>query len=136
MFHAVVAERLGLSAAQEKTLDLLARFGAATPGQLAARSGLAPATVTGIVDALEQRGFVRRTPNPSDGRSIVVELEQEQVMAAFAPLYADWIRALDDLYEGYTDEQLETIAHFLTEAAARQQQITTELTGGVRRERS
>ena len=45
-----------------------------------------------------------------------------------SPLFADWVGSLYELYAGYTDEQLEVILHFLTEAARRQQEATARLT--------
>jgi len=128
MFHATVAARQGLSATEEKALDLLERFGPLTAGELAKRSGLAPASVTGLVNRLEAKGFARRIANPSDRRSILVEADPERVYAAMAPLFADWVRSLEELYAGYTDEQLELILHFLTEVARRQQAATARLT--------
>ena len=116
MFHTAVAARQGLSASEEKALDLLER------------SGLAPASVTGLVDRLERKGFARRVPNPGDGRSVLVEVDSERVYATVAPLFADWVGSLYELYAGYTDEQLEVILHFLTEAARRQQEATARLT--------
>jgi DNA-binding MarR family transcriptional regulator len=127
MFHAVVAAQVGLSATQEKAVDLLQRLGPMTAGELARHAGLAPATVTALVDTLEARGFVRRVRNPADGRSVLVELDEERVMAAFVPLYTAWVEELTDLYRGYSDDQLETIAHFLAEAARRQRQVTATL---------
>jgi DNA-binding MarR family transcriptional regulator len=128
MFHTAVAARQGLNASEEKALDLLERSGPLTAGELARRSGLAPASVTALVDRLERKGFVRRIPNPGDGRSVLVEVDSERVYATVAPLFADWVGSLYDLYAGYTDEQLEVILHFLTEAARRQQEATARLT--------
>jgi DNA-binding MarR family transcriptional regulator len=129
MFHTAVAARQGLNATEEKALDLLERSGPLTAGELARRSGLAPASVTGLVDRLERKGFARRVPNPGDRRSVLVEVDAEQVYARVAPLFGDWVRSLQELYAGYTDEQLELILHFLTEAARRQQEATARLTG-------
>jgi DNA-binding MarR family transcriptional regulator len=128
MFHTAVAARQGLSASEEKALDLLERSGPLTAGELARRSGLAPASVTGLVDRLERKGFARRVPNPGDGRSVLVEVDSERLYATVAPLFADWVGSLYELYAGYTDEQLEVILHFLTEAARRQQEATARLT--------
>src|SRR5690606_13493887 len=50
LFHTVLAERLGLGASDWKTLGLLESHGAMTAGELAAHTGLAPASVTGILD--------------------------------------------------------------------------------------
>ena len=129
LFHGTVAAHHGLSATEEKAIDLLERFGPLTAGELAKRSGLAPASVTGLVNRLEQKGFARRIANPSDRRSILVEADVERMYARVAPLFAEWARSLQELYAGYSDEQLEVILHFLTEAARRQQEATAHLTG-------
>ena len=129
MFHTAVAARQGLSASEEKALDLLERSGPLTAGELARQTGLAPASVTGLINRLEQKGFARRIQNPSDRRSILVEVDVERMYARVAPLFADWVRSLEELYAGYRDEQLEVILHFLTEAARRQQEATARLTG-------
>ena len=128
MFHSTVAARQGLSATEEKALDLLERFGPLTAGELAKRSGLAPASVTGLVNRLEHKGFARRIAHPSDRRSILIEVDPERLYAAMAPLFADWFGSLDELWAGYSDEQLELILHFMTEAARRQREATTRLT--------
>jgi DNA-binding MarR family transcriptional regulator len=129
MFHTALAARQGLSPTEEKALDLLDRFGPLTAGELARRSGLAPASVTGLVGRLERKGFARRVPNPSDRRSVLVEIDRERVYASISPLFAEWARSLEELYAGYSDQELETILHFLTEAARRQQEATAKLTG-------
>ena len=129
MFHTAVAAKQGLSASEEKALDLLERLGPLTAGELARHSGLAPASVTGLVTRLERKGFARRVPNPDDRRSVLIEVDAERLYARVAPLFGDWVRSLQELYAGYTDEQLEVILHFLTEAARRQQEATTRLTG-------
>ena len=129
MFHTAVAARQGLSASEEKALDLLERSGPLTAGELARQSGLAPASVTGLINRLEHKGFARRIQNPSDRRSILVEVDVERMYARVAPLFADWARSLQELYAGYSDEQLEVVLHFLTEAARRQQEATARITG-------
>ena len=129
MFHTTVAAKQGLSATEEKALDLLERHGPLTAGELARHSGLAPASVTGLINRLERKGFARRVRNPNDRRSVLVEIDRDRVFASMAPLFADWVRELEEMYAGYTDQQLEVILDFLTEAARRQQQATGRLTG-------
>jgi DNA-binding MarR family transcriptional regulator len=126
--HTRVAPRQGLSATEEKALDLLERFGPLTAGELSKRSGLAPASVTGLINRLEGKGFARRIAHPSDRRSILVEVDADRVYAGMAPLFADWAGSLEELYAGYSDEQLELILHFLTEVARRQREATARLT--------
>src|ERR687892_862371 len=82
MFHTAVAARHGLGASEEKALDLLERFGPLTAGELASHAGLAPPSVTGLINRLEAKGFARRIPNPKDRRSVLIEIDRERVMAS------------------------------------------------------
>ena len=50
---------------------------AMTPRELGARLGVTPSTLTGHLAALERRGHARRTANPADGRSALVELTRD-----------------------------------------------------------
>src|SRR5512147_1338773 len=43
------------------------------PNQIATRLIISRATVTGLVDSLERRGYVRRVPHTSDRRMLLVE---------------------------------------------------------------
>ena len=127
MFHTALAAHQGLSSTEEKALDLLDRYGPLTARELSERSGLAPASVTGLVDRLERKGFARRVRHPKDGRSVLIETV-DQRLADLGPLFADWAKSLHELSEKYTDDQLATIIDFLTEAAERQRAATEKLT--------
>ncbi|WP_328433087.1 MarR family winged helix-turn-helix transcriptional regulator [Streptomyces sp. NBC_00425] len=128
MFHAAVGARMGLGMTEEKTLDLLEREGPFTAGEIVARTGLAPASVSGLVDRLERKGFVRRSRDHADGRRVIVEIERDRV-ASFGVLFADFVSGLEALYADYTDEQLDVILDFLRRSAAVQQRATGTLTG-------
>src|SRR5205823_10548650 len=58
----------GLSAARLSALSVLVFGGQRTLGELAAAEHVRPATMTRIVQALEQDGLVRRESDPDDGR--------------------------------------------------------------------
>jgi DNA-binding MarR family transcriptional regulator len=45
-----------------------------TPSELGERLIVTRATVTGLLDSLERTGFVHRSANPTDRRSLVVEI--------------------------------------------------------------
>ncbi|MCT2594508.1 MarR family transcriptional regulator [Streptomyces sp. N2-109] len=67
----------GLQKHEYDTLQaLVARGGSASPSALAADLDIAPASVTGRLDGLHRRGFVRRTPSPTDRRRVDVELTE------------------------------------------------------------
>ncbi|MFD0273137.1 MarR family winged helix-turn-helix transcriptional regulator [Kitasatospora sp. NPDC127111] len=56
--------------------ELAGRGGRATPSELRADLSLAPASVTGRLEALERRGFILRTPSTEDRRRVDVELTE------------------------------------------------------------
>lgn len=58
----------GLSAARLSALSVLVFGGPRTLGELAAAEQVRPATMTRIVQALEQEGLVRRESDPDDRR--------------------------------------------------------------------
>src|ERR1041384_2869884 len=75
MFHARVAAQMGLSATDEKCLDLAMRAdGPVTAGRIAELSGLSTGAVTGVIDRLERAGYVRRVRDPHDRRKVLVEV--------------------------------------------------------------
>jgi len=65
---------LHVSAAGGLVLGILRDHGAMTPSELGERLIVTRATVTGVLDSLERSRFVRRSPNPADRRSLVVEI--------------------------------------------------------------
>ncbi|WNG40565.1 MarR family transcriptional regulator [Archangium minus] len=52
------------------------RDGISSPGQLARRMGVTPAVVTGLIDRLQQRGYVRRDADPNDRRRFRLSLTE------------------------------------------------------------
>jgi DNA-binding MarR family transcriptional regulator len=62
----------GLGPGSLSALATIVRTGPLRLGDLAAREGIAPPTLTRIIAALEEAGYVRREPDPTDGRAIRV----------------------------------------------------------------
>ena len=60
----------GLSAARLSALSVLVFGGSRTLGELAAAEHVRPATMTRVVQALEEEGLVRREAVPTDGRVV------------------------------------------------------------------
>jgi DNA-binding MarR family transcriptional regulator len=67
-----IGERLGLSAADQRALGIVARRGPLTAGTLAQLTGLSPGAVTGLVDRLERAGHVTRAADPGDRRRTLI----------------------------------------------------------------
>ncbi|MGI5163851.1 MarR family transcriptional regulator [Spirillospora sp. CA-253888] len=126
LFHTALAARQGLSATDEKALDVLARRGPMTAGDLARHTGLTPASVTALIGRLERKEAARRVPHPEDGRKVLIEFRRDWAAKA-APLFDDLVRSLRELCEGYEDDELATVAQFMTDAAWRQEEAMRRL---------
>lgn len=116
--HARVAARVGLSVSDLTVLDLLAAQGPLTAGELGAATGLASASVTGLIDRLEAGAFVRRARDPADGRRVRVGVRTEamrRVGQAFAALGLD----LEALAAPYDAADLARTTTILEEVTAR-----------------
>ena len=75
-----------VSSPQLNCLMALYEHGSLPPSQIARFIVLKSSTVTGIIDRLEQKGFVRRVRRSSDRRVVTVELtEAGRILAEKAP---------------------------------------------------
>ena len=97
-------------------LQHLARAGELTPTQLARRLQLTSGGATALVQRLERRGFVARTPHPVDGRSSCLRLTAEieaRAGAALAPLVEDIATAV----AGLDEREAAAVGRFLAAVA-------------------
>lgn len=94
-----------VSLTQVSALSTLHMYGPMTPGTLAARERVQPPSMTRIIAALEQLGFVDRVPHPTDGRQVIVSMSASGDDFVKAEVYAR---------EAWMDSRLEALdAHEL-----------------------
>ncbi|HMO01049.1 MAG TPA: MarR family transcriptional regulator, partial [Miltoncostaeaceae bacterium] len=67
----------GLSFAQLRVLTALEEDDGCPAGRLAERAGVTPATITGMLDILEEQGIVTRTRSERDRRVVIARLTDE-----------------------------------------------------------
>ncbi|SCG49076.1 DNA-binding transcriptional regulator, MarR family [Micromonospora inositola] len=126
-----VGVRLSLRDVDLDCLDLIARHGPLSPGALARRAGLHPATMTGILDRLQRGGWIvrERDPDATDRRSVTVRALRERNAELYG-LYAGMNSAMDEICAGYDETQLEVIADFLRRAGEAGRRASDELADG------
>jgi DNA-binding MarR family transcriptional regulator len=107
-------------------LDLLDQEGPLSPGTLAKRMGLHPATMTGILDRMERAGWVSRDRDSADRRAVVVSARRERD-AEMLRLYAGMNGSLAEILAGYREEELEVLVDFLSRAAEAGKEAVDEL---------
>jgi DNA-binding MarR family transcriptional regulator len=102
-------ELAGLTPTQLSALATVERAGPLRLSDLAAAEGIAPSTLTRLVTALEERGYVDRCPVPGDARASTLAIAPagrtvlERIRQESTTVLADSLRTL-------TGEQLAALA--------------------------
>jgi len=93
-------ELAGLTPTQLSALATVERAGPLRLGDLAAAEGIAPSTLTRLVTALEERGYVDRGPVPGDARASTLAITPaghtvlERIRQESTTVLADSLRTL------------------------------------------
>jgi DNA-binding MarR family transcriptional regulator len=107
-----------LSPARVRVLWVLQHQGPSTQRALAEALEVSARNVSGLVDALEADGYVRRTPHPQDRRAIVVELT-EAAARQMAQMQRDHAALSAMLLEAVTPEDRPAVERGVPAIAAR-----------------
>jgi DNA-binding MarR family transcriptional regulator len=131
LFHAAIADRLGVSATDVKCYSILRQTGPMTAGDLAERTGLTTGAITGVIDRLERAELVRRVRDAHDRRRIVVEMvhnakREYEIGALYEPLG----HQITGLVGQYSAAERATLLDFLTKASAILEAETVHLRQG------
>jgi DNA-binding MarR family transcriptional regulator len=112
LFHQALADRMGLSAADHKALDIIDRSGPLTAGALAEQTGLTRSAVTALVDRLVRAGYARRDPDPDDRRRIMITAMIDHPPAVRRTL-VELATAMDRILAGYSRSEQAAIRGYL-----------------------
>lgn len=129
MFHHAASVRLGLNPTDSKCVGVLWETGAITAGELAEITGLTTGAITGVIDRLEQAGFVRRAHDPHDRRRVIIEpIDNPAKTDELARIYAPLATATtDEFLSCYSDEELAVIVDFVKRGAELMKEQTARL---------
>jgi DNA-binding MarR family transcriptional regulator len=111
-YQIAVADQLGMPLADVHAMGALLELGPAGVRTLADLMGMTTGAVTRLVDRLEHGGFVRREPDPTDRRRVVVRVVPERVgdISRYYESMGDrWQRQIEE----YTDAELRFLVEFL-----------------------
>jgi DNA-binding MarR family transcriptional regulator len=108
------ADRIGINATDLNCLNILSFSGHMTAGELARATGLTTASITGVIDRLEEAGYVSRERDPHDRRRVVVTLSLDQAMRNVASVFLPVMRDWRELATRYSDDELRVIVDFYT----------------------
>jgi DNA-binding MarR family transcriptional regulator len=109
-----------VSLTQVSALSTLHKCGAMTPGQLAAKEGVQPPSMTRVIAALEESGYVERNPHPSDGRQAIVSLSERGLA---------YVQATISVREAWLDRRLAELSGDEREVLAQAADIIDRMAG-------
>jgi DNA-binding HxlR family transcriptional regulator len=108
----LAAERIGVNATDLNCLNIVALTGPMTAGELARQTGLTTASITGVLDRLEEGSFVRRERDPKDRRRVIVNLNPGPALREIGPAFGPLVMAWRDAAASYSDDELRLLLEF------------------------
>jgi DNA-binding MarR family transcriptional regulator len=124
----VAAARYGLNRTDMRALEILGRRGTSQPTELARALGFTTGGVTAVLDRLERAGYVRRRPDPTDRRRLIVEVT-DRTTQRDTEIFGALVRRTRSFVETYSDTELAAIRGFLDQVS----EITAQHTANVDR---
>ncbi|MGA1982144.1 MAG: MarR family winged helix-turn-helix transcriptional regulator [Acidobacteriaceae bacterium] len=113
LFNQKIADAAGLRLTDMQCMNVLDLLGPSTPGKLAECTGLTTGGVTVMLDRMERAGFVKRSPNPNDRRSVVVSVNPKRLKKLHT--YYDQInRQTVAIFSEFPEADLEVVASFFS----------------------
>src|SRR6266550_2309705 len=106
------ADRIGINATDLNCLNILSFSGRMTAGELTRATGLKTASITGVIDRLEEAGYVTRERDPNDRRRVVVQINLDRAMKDVATIFAPMLRSWREMSARYSDDELRLIVDF------------------------
>ncbi len=122
------AEAAGLHPTDWYALSVLDLAGPLTSGDLATRINLTTGATTRLIDRLERAGRVRRAPDPSDRRRVVVEPVPDPAVdldSILAPVR----ERIGGLFADYSAAELKVLFDYFAKAAPAFEEAATEIRG-------
>jgi DNA-binding MarR family transcriptional regulator len=116
------ATDLGLSGSEFSALMLISQIRDLTPKQLAVQLGLTNGAVTAMTDRLDANGWIHRIPNPSDRRSLYLEVTSkgeiavQKVAADYLEMVADAVQSSKQLAEPHIAGLIEHTADVIRDS--------------------
>ncbi|WP_435157959.1 MarR family winged helix-turn-helix transcriptional regulator [Amycolatopsis sacchari] len=109
-----------VSLTQLAALSTLHKCGALTPGKLAAKEGVQPPSMTRVIAALEDVGYVERSAHPTDGRQSIVALTASGTA---------FVEEMISVREAWLDRKLAELSGDEREVLARAAEIIDRMAG-------
>jgi DNA-binding MarR family transcriptional regulator len=117
LHYIALADILGFHTTDHGCMHFLHSYGAMPAGRLAELTGLTTAAVTGIIDRLEEAGYVRRVNDPNDRRRTIVEpVRNKKLERKIEAIFTPFHEKIDTLLSSYSDSELAFLLEVITKS--------------------
>jgi DNA-binding MarR family transcriptional regulator len=115
LFHQVLADLLHFHITDHRCMHFIHSYGAMPAGRLAELTGLTTAAVTGIIDRLEEAGYVRRANDPKDRRRTIVKaIPNKKLERKLELIFTPFHKKMQKLLSSYSDSELAFLLDMVT----------------------
>lgn len=128
--HEAIALKAGLTGTDHKYLGYLIGGEPTTAGQLARMTGLTTGAVTGLIDRLEKRQFVRRRYDDEDRRKIYIEPIRENIARAMGTTFIELQRRMGSMMAQFDEAEQRVIERYMRTVIGTMQAFTQDLREG------
>lgn len=114
--HEAIARKAGLPGTDHKYMGFLLERGRMTAGELATLTGLTTGAVTGLIDRLEKKKFVKRVFAEDDRRKVFIEPNTKRIMTVLAPLYKEFRSQSEKLLSSFSSKDIRVLETYFSKA--------------------
>jgi DNA-binding MarR family transcriptional regulator len=114
--HEAIGRKAGMSGTDHKYLGFLLQRGEMTAGELSTITGLTTGAVTSLIDRFEKDKLVKRQPDKTDRRKVIIVPETERIMGLLKPLYEDFQSNTENLFARFSSEELKVLERYFLNA--------------------
>jgi DNA-binding MarR family transcriptional regulator len=126
--HEAIARKAGLSGTDHKYLGLILQHKELTAGDISKLTGLTTGAVTGLIDRLEKKKLLKRQFTKDDRRKVIIIPNAENSMKLLQPIFSELQQKTADLIASFSEEEIQIIERYFTEATAIMNETTNNLT--------
>lgn len=114
--HESIGREIGLPGTDHKYLGFLIQKGQMSAGELAVLTGLTTGAVTGLIDRFESKNLVKRQPDKTDRRKIIIVPDIDKITKLITPFYKDFQDNTDELFSSFSTKELDVLERYFQNA--------------------
>ncbi|RFS13495.1 MarR family winged helix-turn-helix transcriptional regulator [Emticicia sp. C21] len=114
--HEAIGRKAGMTGTDHKYLGFLLQRGPMTAGEFSIITGLTTGAMTSLIDRFEKKKLLKRQPDASDRRKVIIVPDTEKIMGLLKPLYEDFQTDTENLFATFSIEEVKVLERYFLNA--------------------